>query len=270
MFDIDFIKFELEQIFGSMAATEVTCGEKFTNNSVNIELYSAWQGWQGLYYKDEEAYNSDLDKVCYIPEHDFGDYLLNLSNAIHEYNQRRKKENWSYEYGQGHTAEEKLRTNIQNIKVGYTHRDLLEMCNNQEEVVKAVFDTVDWQNPETYFDEMFRTNELAEYDDKLVLTGGMSLKEFLYDKYKEDWLKQRNITGLIDEKKGLNGEHYSSFEEFCEKEFTDKECILNLIEKKDDNGVLEDKIKNASKIVNSSGRNEEGMNSRTVKEEKEY
>lgn len=43
----------------------------------------------------------------------------------------------------------------------YTHRDFLAMCNEQEEIAQVVFDSVDWQHPETYVDEQLRDRELA-------------------------------------------------------------------------------------------------------------
>ena len=71
---------------------------------------------QGMIYKNNEAYDSGLDIVCYIPEQ----------------------------------SDSK-----------YTHRDFLAMCNEQEEIAQVVFDSVDWQHPETYVDEQFRNQELA-------------------------------------------------------------------------------------------------------------
>ena len=81
---------------------------------------------QGMIYKNNEAYDSSLDIVCYIPEQ----------------------------------SDSK-----------YTHRDFLAMCNEQEEIAQVVFDSVDWQHPETYVDEQFRDQEFAvcEQCHKVVL-----------------------------------------------------------------------------------------------------
>lgn len=63
---------------------------------------------QGDIFKDYEAYESDLEKPCYIPE---------LFDSV------------------------------------YTHRDFLNICNNQEEIARELFDSVNWQSPETLFNE---------------------------------------------------------------------------------------------------------------------
>ena len=42
----------------------------------------------------------------------------------------------------------------------YTREDFLALCNGQEDIAEMIFDEVDWQHPETYFDEQFRCGEL--------------------------------------------------------------------------------------------------------------
>lgn len=37
----------------------------------------------------------------------------------------------------------------------YTHKDLLAICDNQENLARACFDSCDWQLPETWFEELF-------------------------------------------------------------------------------------------------------------------
>lgn len=37
----------------------------------------------------------------------------------------------------------------------YTADDILRLCNNQQEIAKQCFYSVDWQAPETWLDEMF-------------------------------------------------------------------------------------------------------------------
>ncbi len=63
---------------------------------------------QGYIFKDEEAYETSLDQVCYIPE---------------------------------------LTDNV------YTHQDFLSIMDGQEELARDLFDRVDWQHPETLFEE---------------------------------------------------------------------------------------------------------------------
>ena len=74
---------------------------------------------QGYIVKDEEAYETSLEKVCYVPE---------LSDAT------------------------------------YTHQSFLDMCDGQEEIARSLFDRVDWQHPETLFEEDYAN---GEYDNCL-------------------------------------------------------------------------------------------------------
>ena len=43
---------------------------------------------------------------------------------------------------------------------GYTRQDFLAMCNGQEDVAALLFESVDWQSPETLLNEMYDTYEL--------------------------------------------------------------------------------------------------------------
>lgn len=43
---------------------------------------------------------------------------------------------------------------------GYTRQDFLAMCNGQEEVATLLFESVDWQSPETLLNELYDTYEL--------------------------------------------------------------------------------------------------------------
>ena len=42
----------------------------------------------------------------------------------------------------------------------YTREDFLALCMGQEDVAEMIFAEVDWQHPETYFEEQFRCGEL--------------------------------------------------------------------------------------------------------------
>nr|WP_024835438.1 hypothetical protein [Clostridium sp. 12(A)] len=42
----------------------------------------------------------------------------------------------------------------------YTREDFLRMCNNQEDIANVLFESVDWQHPETYLDEQFKEEEM--------------------------------------------------------------------------------------------------------------
>jgi hypothetical protein len=43
----------------------------------------------------------------------------------------------------------------------YTHADFLELCDDNEEIARDIFETVDWQSPGTLIDEYFANGELA-------------------------------------------------------------------------------------------------------------
>ena len=43
---------------------------------------------------------------------------------------------------------------------GYTRQNFLDMCNGQEEVAALLFESVDWQSPETLLNELYDTYEL--------------------------------------------------------------------------------------------------------------
>ncbi len=69
---------------------------------------------EGFIFKDEAAYISRPDAVCYVAE---------LSDTV------------------------------------YTHNDLLALCEGQEALARACFDSLCWQHPETWTDEQFTCGE---------------------------------------------------------------------------------------------------------------
>jgi DNA-directed RNA polymerase subunit RPC12/RpoP len=44
----------------------------------------------------------------------------------------------------------------------YTYKDFLDLANGNEEIAKHIFDTVDWQSPQTYLEEMLEYNDVGE------------------------------------------------------------------------------------------------------------
>lgn len=80
-----------------------------------------WESSQGLVYKNEEAWdlNSD-DIIVYIPEYGI-------------YPQDQRQIDW---------------------KDGYSKKDILTICYNNEFVSRWIFDLLDWQSPETLFEEI--------------------------------------------------------------------------------------------------------------------
>lgn len=82
-----------------------------------MDEYQPFDTANGYCYKDPEAYYSDWDAVCYIPE---------------------------YGYRVDGTPDERCM---------YTHRRLLEICDGNEEMCDDVFEGLDWQFPETLYGE---------------------------------------------------------------------------------------------------------------------
>lgn len=229
-----------------MVSGEDMTGAKLVLDEKGTALYREGYSDQGFIYKDTQAYMTSLDEVCYVPEFGFEDYESDLKSLFDDY------EN-------GKISKEDLLEGIDECghNHGYTHQSLLDLCQGQENVAYIVFDTVDWQYPETYFNEMDDTYELDEYEGVLVLTEGMELEAYLYEKYKEDWtqghISEKRIEKAKkdyeeflcecdeDEKKptfedyideyGYDGELYACFDEFCENELEDKEYILSLIDR---------------------------------------
>ena len=86
-----------------------TPGDEENPPVIDCEAYG-----QGFVMKDEEAYEIDPGRICYVPE---------LTDS------------------------------------GWCHKDFLELCNNQEEFARMLFDQVDWQSPSTLATEMFENLE---------------------------------------------------------------------------------------------------------------
>lgn len=104
---------------------------------INGELLSVARGGteQGFVYKNEWAFYSHSDEICYIPE--FGDEP-------------------------------------------YRYQDFLELCEFQE-FAEDVFQMVDWQFPETYWDELDYDEEFME-DFKKKKEQKKKIKDRAYEK----------------------------------------------------------------------------------------
>ena len=98
---------------------------------------------QGFIFLDEEAYESSLDKVCYIPE---------LSDTT------------------------------------YTHQDFLNLTDNQEAWASDLFDSVDWQHPESLLEEYYANGELADCPacGRMFACYGKTECPHCHAQYKED------------------------------------------------------------------------------------
>lgn len=121
---------------------KVTQGWKIT--TPERTYYIGEYGWQGVYYKDDEAYEKG-EGVCYIPEYGFQNIEQN-TNELFEFSAKSMvSEDLTnnpyifYEDGEG---------------CAYTRKDFLAITDGNEEIAKDLFDSVDWESPETIYDEM--------------------------------------------------------------------------------------------------------------------
>lgn len=85
--------------------------------------------WQGFVYKNPNAFAGKSAEICYIPELDFRSLTPD--------------ENGWYSLDQ---AEDEC--------IGYTYQDFVDICDGEASVARVVFDSVDWQSPGTYYDEL--------------------------------------------------------------------------------------------------------------------
>lgn len=92
----------------------------------------------GNIFKDEEAYEKDWDAVCYVPEYAFDDMEPDNEGFYDVY--------------------------------GYSHNDLLVLCNNNSEMCDWLFhDKLIWAYPETYMNEL--DNEDLAYFYRFITPG---------------------------------------------------------------------------------------------------
>lgn len=78
----------------------------------------------------------------------------------------------------------------------YTYTDFLSLAENDEKIATMIFESVDWQEPETYVDECFRENELNHCPKcgKIYMSYGKSLCDTcITEKYTKQFIKN-NIT----------------------------------------------------------------------------
>lgn len=152
-------------------------------NGGQISLYLTGETRQGSCYKDEKAFQTG-EGVCYIGEYEYEDYvdILNmfLDDLIHC-------------SGEPVDCKDLQETLDQSV---WSRESMLELCNNQEEIAGDVLNTVDWQSPSTYFDEMEREEEISLYtikepfeQDICLFTEGMPLDEFVSEKTDMDFNK---------------------------------------------------------------------------------
>lgn len=94
----------------------------YDENNKPIEVikdyYPYGCGNNGYIFKDSEAFENSLDKICYISEY-------------------------------GSLEENDF----------YTKQDFINICNGDEKMAYDLFNMVDWQHPETAFEELFNNEE---------------------------------------------------------------------------------------------------------------
>lgn len=98
----------------------------------------------GVVYKDDNAFETG-EGVCYVPEFGF-------ENA---------DEN-PFEFCEKEAIASVVENNNYVAIQGYTRQDFIELCNGDEKWAKELYDHVDWQLPETLWDEWLEDEELQE------------------------------------------------------------------------------------------------------------
>ena len=132
---------KLSELFNDIDIKETSYGGSWIIDRGRAEVYFGGRSEQGWIYKNYDAYENHLDKVCYISEYGFDDYYNDIFHVLDSYHNKELDIESLYE-------------ELADVSGGYTHKDILNLCNGQEEVAITVFDTIYWQYPETYIDEM--------------------------------------------------------------------------------------------------------------------
>ena len=128
-------------------------GERWLLNDSTV-FYLDGTSEQGHIFKDDKTYNESLDSICYISEYSYEDYEYEIRSYIKS-------------YIEGEMTIEELCESISESAKDYgdTHRDFLNISNDQEEIASLIFTTIDWQSIVTLVDDLFRSNELDEFEE---------------------------------------------------------------------------------------------------------
>ena len=152
-----------------MTEVEVYCGYKIVDENNVVNDFIVGSTCNGHCYKDYEAFNKG-EGVCYISEYEYEDMREQLSSLCLDYDNDRITEE---EYNE---ERQHILTNV-----GWTRRDLLELVgfdNAYDEqmqlglvkLASIILEGVDWQSPETYFNEF-------EIDDYILSYCGLTEKQ---------------------------------------------------------------------------------------------
>lgn len=89
---------------------------------------------QGLVFKDNNAFENGQG-ICYIPE-ECGNIVENIY--------------------QGDLS----KLSDEDLAICYTKQDFLDLVDGNEKLAKIVFEMVDWQDPSTLVEELYREDEV--------------------------------------------------------------------------------------------------------------
>ena len=192
---------QLQEIFPMEVNREqADTGEKirFRNDEQKVEIDFLLDGQleQGYGYKNSEAYNRDVYEASYISEYGYQAYEEQIKEAMKHY------------YNNEITLEE-LAESVKEAENdnGYSHKDFLVLTNYQEEISSHLFDAVDWQYPDTLFNEWIDSDEINLVGNKYIFTAGMELNDFLKMEYLKDF-QQGNVNILE-----VDGKQYISLQD---------------------------------------------------------
>lgn len=99
---------------------------------------------EGVVYKDENAFESN-EGVCYIPEYGFEN--------------RDENGNQLFEFHAKEAVASGVEYNSYITTSGYTRADIEALCDGTNINARDLFDHLDWQHPETLFDEWMEDEE---------------------------------------------------------------------------------------------------------------
>lgn len=145
-----------------MQVKKVECGWKVELND-NIG-YVGEYGWQGVYYKDYDAWKNN-NGVVYIPEYGFENEEQNAAELFE----------FSVKAVVANQIENNSYVATADTGVKYTKQDFLNICAGNEDVAYDLFQSVDWQSPETLFDEWLEDEEFSESFDKWCVKHGVEV-----------------------------------------------------------------------------------------------
>lgn len=91
-----------------------------------------------------------------------GKCVVNEDREIVELEKGYYRQGWIFkdEYAFYHEPEKPCYVPEEEEENFYTREDFIALCNGQEKIAEMIFDEVDWQHPETCFDEQFQHGEL--------------------------------------------------------------------------------------------------------------